>query len=138
MKDIFYQDTVTVYNKYEDKKAGIITYFPTVLENVRLLITKGANIAKSGMDTADSAMLSIHTDDLEKPYMLPKEWSRLEDKTTAFTFAAGDLFVKGDTSEEDVTTKEFAQYMKKKYDNLFTVTTVDEYKLIPHLEVGGA
>ena len=138
MKDIFYQDTVTIYNKYEDKKAGITTYFPTVLENVRLLITKGANIAKSGMDTADSATLSIYTDTLEKPYMLPKEWSRLEDKTAAFTLAAGDFFVKGDTSTEDVATKEFAQYMKKKYDNLFTVTTVDEYKLIPHLEVGGA
>lgn len=137
MEDIFYQDTVTVYNKYENKKAGETAYFPTVLENVRLLITKGANMASSGMDTADSAKLFIHTDTLKKPYVLPKEWSRQEDKTKAFTLAAGDFFVEGDTSEEDTNVKEFTQYMKRKYDNLFTVTTVDSFKLIPHLEVGG-
>ena len=136
--DNFYNATVTVYNYLEDTTNLTEVWYPTVLHNVRLLVTKGANVAKTGFDSADNARLHVRLDNsLEKPYKEPKEWKSLPDKSTAFTFHEGDFFVKGDTSSEDATQDEFAAYMKKKYDNCFNVSNVDTYLLIPHIEVGG-
>lgn len=136
--DVFYKDTVTIYNRYEDKASCTEHWYPTVLQDVRLLITKGANVAKTGLNSADRASMHISTEKaLEKPYKKPKEWLETADKSGAFTFGESDFFVEGDTSAEDTAQDDFAEYMKRKYDNCFQVTTVDAYTLIPHLEVGG-
>lgn len=132
--DVFYNDTVTVYNRHEEGYTE--KWYPTVLRGVRLLVTKGANMSKSGMDSADSAKLSIITEDTEKPYLPQKEWEKA-DMEANFTMQAGDFFVRGDTSTEDSEKEDFAEYMKHNYDDCFTVTTVDTYSLIPHIEVGG-
>lgn len=140
MGDIFYHKTVTVYNRSVEGLMGKETWFPTVLKDVRLLITKGENISKSGMESADSARLFIKTDNLPKEYKKPLEWQNLsaEDKALAFTLTSGaDFFVEGDTSAEEPET-DFFSYMKEKYDNCFKITNVDVFELIPHLEVGGA
>ena len=55
MGDIFYNKTVTVYNKTSDDLMGSETWYATVLKNVRLIVTKGANVSNSGLDSADSA-----------------------------------------------------------------------------------
>lgn len=143
MGDIFYNKTVTIYNKTSNGLMGTETWYPTVLRNVRLLVAKGANVSKSGMDSADAASLYVKPELLQadaKGYLPAKEWKRLPDKCKAFffTFISGeDFFVEGDTSQEEPE-EEFFAYMKKKYDNCFKVTNVDRYELIPHLEVGGA
>ena len=60
------------------------------------------------------------------------------EKESNFTFTGGaDFFVEGDTSQENPC-EDFFTYMKEKYDNCFKVTNVDDYNLIPHIEVGGA
>lgn len=143
MGDIFYNKTVTVYNKTSKDLMGMETWYPTVLQNVRLLVTKGANISKSGMDSADAASLYIKPEllqDAHKGYLPSKEWRRMPDKCKSFfyTFTSGeDFFIEGDTSQEEQV-EEFFTYMKEKYDNCFKVTNVDRYELISHLEVGGA
>lgn len=143
MADIFYNKTVTVYNKTSDDLMGTEIWYPTVLQNVRLLVTKGANVSKSGMDSADAASLYIKPELLQddhKGYLSAKEWQRLPDKCKSFffTFTSGeDFFIEGDTLQEEQV-EEFFTYMKEKYDNCFKVTNVDRYELIPHLEVGGA
>ena len=143
MGNIFYNKTVTVYNKTSDDLMGTETWYATVLENVRLLVTKGANVSKSGMDSADAASLYVKPELLQdgcKKYLPAKEWLRMPDKCKEFffTFASGeDFFVEGDTTREEYT-EEFFSCMKEKYDNCFKVTNVDRYELIPHLEVGGA
>ncbi len=141
MGDIFYNKTVTVYNKTTDGLMGKETWYATVLENVRLLVTKGANTSKSGMDSADAASLYVKFELLQedaKEYLAPKAWKNSSDKEKYFTFTSGeDFFVEGDTSHEEQT-EDFFEYMKDKYDNCFKVTNVDRYELIPHLEVGGA
>ena len=141
MGDIFYNKVVTVYNKTTDDLMGTETWYPTVLENVRLLVTKGANVSKSGMDSADAASLYVKFELLPegaKEYLPPKAWQNSAEKENYFTFTSGeDFFVEGDTSSEEQT-EGFFSYMKEKYDNCFKVTNVDRYELIPHLEVGGA
>lgn len=136
--DEFYNTTVTVYNQYKDNANLTDVWYPTVLHNARLLVNKGANLVKSGLESADSAKLHIRMlDGSEKPYKEPKEWLALEGKDAAYTFQQGDFFVKGDTTSEDPSREDFAHYMKMHYDNCFVVTTVDSYILIPHIEVGG-
>lgn len=143
MGDIFYNKTVTVYNKTSDDLMGTETWYATVLENVRLMVTKGANVSRSGMDSADAASLYVKFEMLQdgcKAYLPAKEWQRMPDKCKKFffTFTSGeDFFVDGNTSTEEAG-EDFFSYMKEKYDNCFKVTNVDRYDLIPHLEVGGA
>ena len=124
MGDIFYNKTVTVYNKVSSGVMGRETWYPTLLENVRLLVTKGSNIAKSGLESADTAKLFVKTDNLSKQYLKPLSWQN-------------DFFVEGDTREEQILEEDFYNHMKAKYDNCFLVNNVDEYYIIPHLEVGG-
>lgn len=138
MADIFYNKTVTVYNRYEDEKE---MWYPTVLKNVRLLVNRGENVSKSGTESADSAKLFIRTVGLKKPYKKPLEWQGLseEEKVKTFTLTSKeDFFVEGDTSAEEILESDFFSYMKRKYDNCFKMTNVDTYELIPHFEVGGA
>lgn len=74
MGDIFYNKTVTVFNQYmEDGPIGGECWQATVLNDVRLIETQGANIEKSGISGADSASLYIRTNTLEKEYKEPKE-----------------------------------------------------------------
>ena len=141
MGDIFYNKTVTVYNRSVEGLMEKETWHPTVLEGVRLLITKGENVSKSGMESADSAKLFIKTNNLTKKYKKSLEWQNLnaEDKAKTFTLTSGvDFFVEGDTTAEVPMENDFFSYMKEKYDNCFKVTNVDVFELIPHLEVGGA
>ena len=49
-----YSDTVTIFNKYEDQ-TGAIHWYPHVLSGVDLIIDKAANVAKTGLDSADTA-----------------------------------------------------------------------------------
>lgn len=140
MGDVFYNKTVTVYNRSVEGLMGKETWYPTVLENVRLLIAKGENISKTGMESADSAKLSIKMENLSKEYKKPLEWQNLsaEDKAKTFTLTSGvDFFVENDTSSEVPTESDFFSYMKEKYDNCFKITNADVFGLIPHLEVGG-
>lgn len=134
--DPFYNKTVTLYNRYEDDD-GEEHWYPTVLENVRLQITKGANVTTSGLDTADTAKLFVKKTGIPKEYRKPLQWQSEEEKEKYFTFAEGsDFFVEGDTSESQITDDFFAT-MKAIYDDCYLISNVDVYDLIPHWEVGG-
>ena len=60
-------------------------------------------------------------------------------KKETFTFQPEtDFFVEGDTTGVPVLEDGFFEYMQKHFDNVFHVSTVDEYKdVMKHLEVGG-
>ncbi len=53
-----YDKTVTVFNKYTDKNDAIYWY-PHVISGVTLITDKAANVAKTGLDTADTANLHV-------------------------------------------------------------------------------
>lgn len=138
MADLFFNKTVTLWNcSNSDDVMEEEIWYPTVLENVRLIETKGRNVSTSGIKEADSAKLHILTSNLKKPYLEPKEWDALDDKSQAFTLCQEkDFFVKGDVSEIE-TVDNFFQWMKDHYDGVYQITTVDRFEVIPHLEVGG-
>lgn len=139
MGDIFYNKTVTVYNKAKAGLMGTETWYPTVLKNVRLLTGNGVKVSKSGTDNTDSAKLHVMLPpDGKKTYLPSKQWKQSSKKENFFTFTSGeDFFVEGDTTDEEPG-EDFFSYMEEKYDNCYKVTGVEKYDLIPHLEVGGA
>lgn len=147
-----YTDTVTIFNKH--KTAQGITWYPTILHNVDLNTDKGANVAKTGLESADTAKLhvkyAVAGDAIEiagKSYKRSKEWAKQASELlpSTLTFTGGiDFFVRGEFPETAVNDADadykngFYDYMNKSYDDVFLITTVGgPYKLIPHFEIGG-
>jgi len=154
---IGYVDSVVVYNRYLDKKAGEKElYFGTRFDNVRVELTQGANQKDSGMEDASVCVVKIPNDDsLPKPYRIPGIWNSLpiDGKLDNFTLdSAGDNFfiitkktelridievplglVESDTYKPGG----FFGYIKNKYGFAFSVKTADAYTLIPRFEIGG-
>lgn len=149
-----YDKTVTVFNKYTDQNDNIYWY-PHVLCGVDLIIDKAANVAKTGLDSADTANLHVkyHTVDGtvmvgDKPYLPPKEWENQpnDDLSESITFASGDFFMQGEYTETPILDSDYANrvdggfydYLNKRHDYVFLITTVGgPYTLIPHFEIGG-
>lgn len=146
-----YDKTVTVFNKYTDKSDAIYWY-PHVISGVTLITDKAANVAKTGLDTADTANLHVPFKVREGErivcnlsYLTPKVWKTTENKENSITFSTGDIFLEGEYPEtviadEDYTSrtnKGFYDYLNKKMDNVFLITSVGSYTLIPHFEIGG-
>lgn len=145
-----YTDTVTIFNKHGDSKVGI-TWYPTVLHNVDLITDKAANVAKTGLESADTAKLHVRYTLSDgaitiagKAYKRPKEWATqtAEALITTLTFSTGDLFIRGEYATTPINNTDykggFQDYINKNYDDVYLITTVGgPYKLIPHFEIGG-
>lgn len=150
-----YSKTVTVFNKYTDQ-TGEIYWYPHVLSDVDLIADKAANIAKTGLDSADTAKLHIryHIASGRKmvgnlPWLPPKEWERQpnDELSESITFDSGDFFMEGECSTDPIKDSDytdrlnggFYDYINKRHDYVFLITNVGgPYTLIPHFEIGGA
>lgn len=158
-----YQDTITLFNLYESEEAGALWY-PTVISYTQLQIDTAANLRERGPESADSASLHIRyardgkntiisgiisfedneAKNIVKPYTLPKKWACAEDKEAAVTFTKDkDFFYhgiwKGDApiKDSEYGKKGFYDYMKRNEDEVFLITNVGKYNLLPHFEIGG-
>lgn len=149
-----FSDTITVFNSYKDSFKRI-TWYPTVIHGVNLLIDKAAIIAKYGAESKDNAILNIHYDIVNgqiliggKPYLPPKEWSnQTNDKLPeSITFASGkafDFFMLGEYKNKEPIADDdyidgFYNHINDEYDFVFAVTSVAKYTAIPHFEIMGA
>ena len=111
------------------------TYYATLLHNVSVKYTYGAETGKDGDTNTDLVILSICERYLQdKMYKKPKEYLAQEDKSNCFTLAKGDFFVIG-IAQEDSDRDNFVDYMKEKYDGVHEILSVATYNLIPHWEV---
>jgi len=142
MSDIFFKDTVTIWNRF--KGSGTWDreeWYPTVIQNARILISRGNNIMKSGNSSADSVRLHISDtfSTADKAYADPDAWKTL-DKSGYYTLVCDDMsfFTEGDTSSEDLSSVDNAlEYMKENHYKTFLISNVDRFELIPHWEVWG-
>lgn len=128
-------------------------YFGTRFDNVRIELTQGANIQKSGMEDASSCIVKIpNNNNLPKPYMPPKPWEKLttEEMLKYFSIDKNEdffLIVKKKDLGIDIgapvgfiTSDDyggFFDYCKSQYGYTFIISTVDIYNLIPRFEIGG-
>ena len=142
-----YNKTVTVFNRYKSKQLGI-TWYPHVLHGCYFNADKGANVEKTGLENADSAKLHVpYLGDMigELKYLTPKEWDKQpnDEYMHTITFSEGeDFFALGEFPETAVNESDypegFFQYMNQNYDDVYKITTVGKYTVIPHFEIGGA
>lgn len=137
----FDNKTVTLFNCSVNPGTDKETYYPTLLEGVDLVETKGANVSKSGMDSADAVKLYIDFANVVKQYLLPKAWDALpeEEKQNYITFhSTEDFFVKGDHTDVELPEEYAYEWMHENFDDVYKVTTIDKYEdILPHFEVGG-
>lgn len=144
-----FNDTVTIFNYYEDKDEDYYCWFPKVISGVEVQKSKGLTVGTTGNKDADNAVLhipiqlfheEIYSDGLQ--YKKPKEWRREPSKEESFTLKTDDFFVEGifegGIVDDTKYPNGFFEYMKQEYDDVFKITNVDgPYKGIPHFEVGG-
>lgn len=140
-----YQDTITIFNRVTGDAGD--TWHPTILTGVNLNVDRAAILAKYGAESQDNAILHIRYQTLdgailvgEKQWMLPKLWNA-EDGTLTFS-ANGDFFWQGEWESEtpvsDMDYRDgFYSWMNKTHDNVFAITAVARYSVIPHFEVMG-
>ncbi len=139
---------VTVFNVWEDDDLGK-HYNITILRGVLLDISKGANIAKTGLSDADAATLYIPfivtaestTGDVKR-YKEPKAFYAADNPGEFWTLDSGGessststYFAKGEISEQ-MSLKELRQAHEYVYD----VSTVDIRDFggdMAHWQVGG-
>jgi hypothetical protein len=134
-----YIDTATIFNLYSDETGDY--WYSTLLENCEFQITKGTNARVTGFENADAVSLHVTADCTVKTFLKPKEWLASTDKADNYTFGKKDFFIKGDYTEiviDDADyTKGLYETLKQQLDDVYNVTTVDYFTLIPHIEVGG-
>lgn len=141
MMGFFDNKTVTLFNRSFNAETEEEIYYPTLLEGVDLVETKGANVSKSGMDSADAAKLFVCIGDVNKTYMEPKAWDALteDEKKNYITFhSTEDFFVKGDQAAVDLPETDAYEWVRNNFDDVYKVTNIDKYEdILPHFEVGG-
>lgn len=140
----FDNKTVTIFNRVFDPDTEVERYYPTLLGGVDLVETQGANISKSGMESADAAKLYIDATvlyDGEITYIPPDQWKALpeEERQQHFTVTpTEDFFLFGDYIGVELPEEGAYQWMRDTYSGVYKVTTVDKYEdILPHYEIGG-
>lgn len=132
----FDNKAVTVFNQYINGETGQCIYFPTLLQNVDIVVKRSKAASKDGQQDADVATLYVED---TGNYRKPKEWENLNstEKERYFTFAPRkDFFVKGNCLEEY--SGQNYEEMRARYDDCYIVESVSIYEdVLPHMEIGG-
>ena len=134
-----YNDTVTIFTRAGD------TWYTTLAQNADFNGNRAAILARYGENSKDNAELHLRICGCGcvagKKYVLPKEWDALTDKSGSLTMREGDFFCVGDYSSLGATIsdaghpKGLYNHMNRAYDDVYLITSVARYSVIPHLEV---
>ena len=142
-----YKDVVTLFNRRRGTDSD--SWYATILYGVNLNIDRSTIVKTYGEQAQDLCVLNVALDGdriAGKRYLLPKEWQKDASPETAITFASGedaDFFWAGEWDGSSVIPDEgygiigFRDYMEKHFDNVFEVSSVSQFSVIPHLEVTG-
>ena len=154
--DALYIHTVTLFNRVKGKYGEDALWYPTILNDVHLIVDKSASWNNYGGQSSDNARLHVRYKTVNgivmvgnKPWYEPKAWRRLEKPEDAITFGFGnnddfDFFVAGALTEFDSPVSDamyerggFYNQMNSYYDNVFAISSVSKKDLIPHFEIIG-
>ena len=94
----WWDTTVTIYNKHEDKQTNMVTWYRTVVEGafwkyIGNKVTVGDTTLQS-----DNTICRIRED---SRFLEPFEWQALgnDERDEYFTLAGGDIIIKGEVSD---------------------------------------
>ena len=126
--------SMSVYNKYTDEEKNVV-FKKHIIDNVFWDDSKGINL-NTGYENADDVNVFIPKNQNNmNGYLEPKKYKGL---SNTWTLDNGDFIVKGNTDEDEVLS---IKELVKKYDNVFTISLVDDNdfgsKSMHHFEVRG-
>ena len=131
-------DTITVFNQKHDAAMDADLWYGTVIRNVSWYDSMQDTVTDKGLRAANRYTIRIPEDaDLGgKMYVLPTMFAAAEITDNLFTFAAGDVIVKGEapvTGQTPVT-------LKKAYEMCTVLGVTDNRRApnAPHLRITGA
>jgi hypothetical protein len=147
-----FDSTITIFNRYSSSELGD-TWYPHVLKNVQLIKDKASIKEKYGAESTDSALLIVNSELIDGEhyidglhYLSPKKWQNQvnDDIPNSITFNDNaelfDFFIVGEwegtepISDDDYRAG-FFSYMNKQYDYCYAITSVGDYKTIPHFKI---
>lgn len=135
---------VTIYNKHFNSTTRADEYQRTYLYGVNWNSSKAVNVIKSGLVSADSAVIQIPvnvTADNGKAFASEKNWQAktLQQISAFWTLQEGDTIVKG-IVDYAIPPGTIAG-LEKAYDDVLTITSVDVIdqgsRMLHHYRVGG-
>ena len=96
---VWWDDTVTVYNGYEDPQTHLKKWYRTVLTNC-FYKDVGENIKINNVELDTNTILCRIP--IKSNYLKPYEWIALpnDQKSNFFTLKQGDIIVEGEVTEE--------------------------------------
>lgn len=153
-EDIYFTDSVVVYNLYVNGLYETTQYFGTRFDNVRIEFTQEENQNRAGKEDASVCILKIKNDDtLPKPFLDPRSWEHLttDEMLQYFTLDVdGDFFVivkrKGlnldvqapvGVCDSNAYDGNFFEYMKQNYGYVYSMNSFEQFEGIPYFQVGG-
>ena len=96
---MFWDKTITLYNKFEEEKSGKVTWHRHRIEECFFKdsqsLSSGGNVRKKSSEGI--ARIPEQTD-----YVSPSEWLKLseQDRAKVFTLQVGDIIISGDVSDD--------------------------------------
>lgn len=155
-----YDKTITLFNQYESKTTGEVTWYPHVLSGVDLIADRAAIQAKYGAESSDSVKLHIRHQMQDGSIVIPdssgimllwmkeKAWEAQtnEGLANSIRISPKDFFWQGewdkgpvnDADYQDRRYEGFYAYMNANKDGVYKITSVsDPYTVIPHFEIMG-
>lgn len=137
-----YEKTITLFNHYVSGDTH--TWYATMLENVDLIADKSVIVSRLGAESKDRAVLHIkcNGDDVQgHQYLDSKAWQ--QSPTAGITFQSGNDFDfviigawNGTSPVSDSAYENgFYNHVNATSDNVFAVSSVSRYTVIPHFEI---
>ena len=141
---VWWDTTITLYNRYEDAATNLVVWYRTVLDGCFM---KNANnkltVGQTVLETND-IIIRIPENDKFRPF---GEWTENHDlMENCFTLHQGDIIVKGDVDEEIdeyIKGKRSTDFLSK-YKNLGVCLTISNWqdntgagRVAPHYYVSG-
>ena len=94
---IYWDKTITVYNRFEDVITGYVSWYKHVLTNCFVKHTNNViTIGSEKLQTDDNIVRIPYN----PTYLTPYEWLQSDDKANSLTLQAGDIIICGSVDDE--------------------------------------
>lgn len=122
-------ETITVFNAYNDYDEGEIKYAPTVITGVSWFCEIASNVTDEGLKAANKFTIRVpeDADFTGKSYVTPAEYDAAETRDGVFTFKQGDTIVH--VAETEALTP---SQLQEKYGEIVTVLGVTDNRRTPN------
>lgn len=122
------EDTITVFNSYNDYDAGEQVYSPTTITGVSWYGSVTSDVTTDGLKAANVFTIRVPEDaDFGgKTYVTPAEYDAMENHSNVFTFKQGDTVIHAAETEQLTPAQ-----LQEKYGEIVTILGVTDNRRAP-------